>query len=68
MEALDGFALLGRMEGIVPALGSSYVITEAVVVAKEVGSGGNVVIYLNGRGGKDAQARTDMIFAVDITL
>lgn len=56
------------MEGIVPALESSHAIAGAVVVAKEIGSGGDVVICRSGRGDKDAQTVSDMMPAVDNVL
>ena len=52
-EALEGFKLLSRTEGIIPALESAHAVIKAVEVAKEVGKGGIVVVNLSGRGDKD---------------
>lgn len=43
-EALEGFSLLSRLKGIVPALESSHVIFGASLVTKEVRSDWDVVI------------------------
>ncbi|HZW98584.1 MAG TPA: tryptophan synthase subunit beta [Trueperaceae bacterium] len=48
-EALDGFELLARTEGIVPALESAH----AVRLARELGTGKVMVVNLSGRGDKD---------------
>ena len=54
-ESLEGFILLSRTEGIIPALESSHAIIKGVEIAKEIGKGGVVVINLSGRGDKDVQ-------------
>ncbi len=54
-EALEGFILLSRTEGIIPALESSHAIIKAVDIARQLGKGGIVVINLSGRGDKDVQ-------------
>ncbi|NPA54400.1 MAG: tryptophan synthase subunit beta [Aquificae bacterium] len=54
-EALEGFLLLSRTEGIIPALESSHAIIKGVEIAKEIGKEGIVVINLSGRGDKDVQ-------------
>ncbi len=52
-EALEGFLLLSRTEGIIPALESSHAIIKSVDIARKIGKGGIVVITLSGRGDKD---------------
>ena len=52
-EALEGFKLLSKTEGIIPALESAHAVIKAVDIAKEIGKGGIVVINLSGRGDKD---------------
>ncbi len=52
-EALEGFKLLSRTEGIIPALESAHAVIKAVELAREIGKGGIVVINLSGRGDKD---------------
>ena len=52
-EALEGFKLLSRTEGIIPALESAHAVIKAVEIAKDIGKGGIVVVNLSGRGDKD---------------
>jgi tryptophan synthase len=54
-EALDAFQLLSKMEGITPALESAHAVAGAVRLAKEIGSGKDIVVCLSGRGDKDVQ-------------
>jgi len=52
-EALEGFKLLARLEGIIPALESAHAIAHAAKVVPEMGKDEVVVINLSGRGDKD---------------
>jgi tryptophan synthase beta chain len=52
-EALEGFKLLARLEGIIPALESSHAVAHAAKVVPEMGKDEIVVINLSGRGDKD---------------
>jgi len=52
-EALDGFQMLARLEGILPALESAHAVAYAQRVAKELGPSGVVLVNLSGRGDKD---------------
>ncbi len=52
-EALDGFELLSRTEGIVPALESAHAIAHVARLARELGDGKVIVVNLSGRGDKD---------------
>jgi tryptophan synthase beta chain len=54
-EALGAFTLLGRLEGIIPALETAHAISYAERVAKELGPGKNLVVNLSGRGDKDVE-------------
>jgi tryptophan synthase beta chain len=54
-EALVGFQLLSRIEGIIPALESSHAIAHAVHVAKDLKKEQSIIINLSGRGDKDLQ-------------
>jgi len=54
-EALEGFLLLTKTEGIIPALESAHAVIHAVRVAREIGSDGIVIINISGRGDKDVQ-------------
>lgn len=52
-EALEGFKLLSRLEGIIPALESSHAIALAQKVAAKMTPDQNLIICLSGRGDKD---------------
>ena len=52
-EALDGFQMLCRTEGIIPALESSHAIAHAVKLAGTLSKEQIIVINLSGRGDKD---------------
>ena len=52
-EALEGFHLLSRTEGIIPALEPSHAVYHAVKVAAELPSDSIVLVCLSGRGDKD---------------
>ncbi|MCS7059380.1 MAG: tryptophan synthase subunit beta [Meiothermus sp.] len=52
-EALEGFRLLCRLEGIIPALESAHAIAYAAKLAPEMEPEQVIVINLSGRGDKD---------------
>jgi tryptophan synthase beta chain len=52
-EALDGFKLLARSEGIIPALESSHAIAYLKKLAKKIKRDSVVIVCLSGRGDKD---------------
>lgn len=52
-EALEGFKLLSRLEGILPALESAHAIAYAAKLAPEMDPEQLIVINLSGRGDKD---------------
>lgn len=52
-EALEGFKLLARLEGIIPALESAHAVAHAAKVVPEMEKDEIVVINLSGRGDKD---------------
>ena len=54
-EALEGFDLLSRTEGIIPALESSHAVARAKELAKEHTKETLLVINLSGRGDKDME-------------
>ncbi len=60
-EALEGFRILSRLEGIIPALESAHAVIRAIDIARELGKGGVVVINLSGRGDKDVAHVMDYI-------
>jgi tryptophan synthase beta chain len=53
-EAMEGFKLLCRTEGIMPAIESAHAIAGAVKLAAELGPDAQIVVCLSGRGDKDA--------------
>ncbi len=52
-EAMEAFQLLSRTEGIIPAIESAHAIAGALVVGRELGPDGVVLVNLSGRGDKD---------------
>jgi tryptophan synthase beta chain len=52
-EALDGFQLLCRTEGITPALEPAHAIAYAAKIASSLNKAQNIVVNLSGRGDKD---------------
>ncbi|WP_299228557.1 tryptophan synthase subunit beta [Sulfurihydrogenibium sp.] len=60
-EALEGFLLLSRTEGIIPALESSHAVIKAVEIAKNLDKSKSVVINLSGRGDKDVQSVKNLL-------
>ena len=53
--ALAAFSLLGRLEGIIPALESAHAIAAAVDLAADMDADAHLLINLSGRGDKDVQ-------------
>ncbi len=54
-EALEGFRLCAKLEGIIPALETSHAIMPAIRVARELSRDEVIIINLSGRGDKDVQ-------------
>ncbi len=52
-EALDGFRLLTRTEGIIPALESSHAVAYAMKLAPSMSKDEIIIVNLSGRGDKD---------------
>ncbi|GAA3864170.1 tryptophan synthase subunit beta [Saccharothrix violaceirubra] len=52
-EAMDAFALLSRTEGIIPAVESAHALAGALVLGRELGPDGLILVNLSGRGDKD---------------
>jgi tryptophan synthase beta chain len=52
-EAMEGFRLLCRTEGIIPAIESAHALAGGHVVARELGPDATLIINLSGRGDKD---------------
>lgn len=64
-EALEGFKLLCRTEGIIPALESSHAIAYAAKLAREMTSEQTLIVNLSGRGDKDMHTVAE---ALGVTL
>lgn len=60
-EALNGFQLLCRTEGIIPALESSHAIAEAVRLAPTMSKESIILVNLSGRGDKDIFTVADVL-------
>ena len=52
-EVLEGFQLLCRLEGIIPALESSHAIAHTMKLAPQMGKDQILLVNLSGRGDKD---------------
>ncbi|MCX5695597.1 MAG: tryptophan synthase subunit beta [Candidatus Omnitrophica bacterium] len=52
-EALEGFDLLSKLEGIIPALESAHAIAYLKKLAKKINRKSIVIVCLSGRGDKD---------------
>lgn len=61
-EALEGFKLAARLEGIIPALESSHAIAYAAKVIPEMPKDEIVIINMSGRGDKDVVQAAKFIF------
>jgi len=60
-EALEGFKLLSRTEGIIPALESAHAIAHVAKVAPNMKKDEVIVICLSGRGDKDVNQVADFL-------
>jgi tryptophan synthase beta chain len=58
-EALEGFQLLTREEGILPALESSHAIAYILKLAPTLARDKSIVVCLSGRGDKDIHTVAD---------
>jgi tryptophan synthase beta chain len=54
-EALEGFQLCSRLEGIIPALESSHAIAQVAKTAPTMPRDSIIIVNLSGRGDKDVQ-------------
>ncbi len=60
-EALEGFKLLSRTEGIIPALESSHAIAQVAKIAPKMKKSEVIVLCLSGRGDKDVNQVSDFL-------
>src|SRR2546422_1513343 len=54
-QALEGFQLCAKLEGIIPALETSHAFMPAIRIARELPRDDAVIVNLSGRGDKDVQ-------------
>jgi tryptophan synthase beta chain len=59
-EALEGFELCARLEGIIPALETAHAILPAIRIARELPRDDVIIVNLSGRGDKDVQLVADL--------
>ena len=55
-EALEGFHLLSKMEGIIPALETAHAVAEVIKMAPKLTTERAIIVNLSGRGDKDVQS------------
>ncbi|MDI6854883.1 MAG: tryptophan synthase subunit beta [Deltaproteobacteria bacterium] len=60
-EALEGFKLLARTEGILPALESAHAIAYLSKLAPEYSAKDIIIVNLSGRGDKDVEAVAEIL-------
>jgi len=60
-EAVEGFQILARTEGILPALETSHAIAYVTKTARSFGKDAVILVNLSGRGDKDVQTVEQMI-------
>jgi len=59
-QALEGFQLCAKLEGIIPALETAHAIMPAIHVARELPQDDSIIVNLSGRGDKDVQLVADL--------
>jgi tryptophan synthase beta chain len=59
-EALEGFELCAKLEGIIPALETAHAIMPAIRIAGELTRDDAIIVNLSGRGDKDVQLVADL--------
>jgi len=64
-EALEGFQILSKTEGIIPALESSHAIAQVLKSAPEMPKDQIIICNLSGRGDKDVEQAAKFIFEND---
>ncbi|MFH1576069.1 MAG: tryptophan synthase subunit beta [Candidatus Margulisiibacteriota bacterium] len=60
-QALEGFKLLSRTEGIIPALESSHAIAHLKKLAPKLDRSQTVIVCLSGRGDKDVESVSGLL-------
>lgn len=60
-EALNGFQVLSKLEGIIPALESSHAVAYAMKLAPTLSKDQIIIINISGRGDKDVEQVFEML-------
>lgn len=60
-EALEAFQILGKLEGILPALESAHAVAEAIKLAPKMKSDQVILMNLSGRGDKDLETINQLV-------
>jgi tryptophan synthase beta chain len=60
-EAMEGFKLLARTEGILPALESAHAIAYLAKIVPEYAADDIIIVNLSGRGDKDVEAVAEIL-------
>jgi tryptophan synthase beta chain len=60
-EALEGFCLCAKLEGIIPALETAHAIMPAIRLARKLSPDDTVIVNFSGRGDKDVQLVADLL-------
>lgn len=60
-EAVEGFRILTKLEGIIPAIESSHAVSQAIKIAGKMKKEGILVICLSGRGDKDVERLSELM-------
>jgi tryptophan synthase beta chain len=63
-QAMEAFALLCRTEGIIPAIESAHALAGALVLGRELGPEGTILVNLSGRGDKDMHTAAEWFHLV----
>lgn len=60
-EALNGFQVLSKLEGIIPALESSHAVAYAIKLAPTMAKDQIIIVNVSGRGDKDVEQVFEML-------
>ncbi|MDD6796598.1 MAG: tryptophan synthase subunit beta [Clostridiaceae bacterium] len=60
-EAIEAFAILSKLEGIIPAIESSHALAYAIKYAPKLNKDDYIIVNLSGRGDKDVEELMDKI-------
>ena len=64
-DAMSALRLLSRTEGIIPAIESSHALAGALVLGRELGPEGVILVNLSGRGDKDMHTAAEYFGLLD---